>query len=127
MREPNEARGEVKVRIGGQDLILCAEMEGLARISAALKTETLNALLKRLIGSEPLAVITAIRELAIEGDTAAAVKAMRINGLTRASDAIASALAAHMEDDDPGNAGAGTASRSKGSRSGAGRKSPTAS
>lgn len=113
----NAARGEVLADAGGVEIVLCAEMERLAALSARLNCQSLQELYGRLIGSEPRATLAAVEILAVKGDAERARKALgalrggpAMQALTTLAKSIAAALAAHMNDDDGdapgGNSGA---------------------
>lgn len=63
----NPVRGEVRASIGSLDLTLVADMDGLARLSAATGYPTFQELYKRLIGTEPMTVMMAIDLFTIQG------------------------------------------------------------
>lgn len=64
----NPLRGEVDVRIGAIDFRIAVTFAGLARLSQALGTQTLDELFVRLVGFEPKAVLCAIRCLTVADD-----------------------------------------------------------
>jgi hypothetical protein len=61
----NPLRGEADVRIGAIDFRIAVTFAGLARLSQALGTQTLDELFVRLVGFEPKAVLCAIRCLTV--------------------------------------------------------------
>ena len=105
---PNAARGERSLTIGGETVIVCATMDGMARLSAALGFPPLGEMLRRLTGGEINAVRGAIEHLAIRGDGAAAALAATMTDILEATPAITDALLAHIGDDKPGKPDAGT-------------------
>lgn len=64
----NPLRGEADVRIGAVDFRIAVTFAGLARLSQALGTQTLDELFVRLLGFEPKAVLCAIRCLTVADD-----------------------------------------------------------
>ncbi|KQY21042.1 hypothetical protein ASD32_05080 [Rhizobium sp. Root483D2] len=61
----NPLRGEADVRIGAIDFRIAVTFGGLARLSQALKAQTMDEIFVRLVGFEPFAVLCAIRCLAV--------------------------------------------------------------
>lgn len=108
MRAPNEARGEVALTVGGQDLIICATIDGLARVSAAIRSDTLHELFTKVGGGEPNACLAVLGSWVVEGDAAAAIKGLKLPDFLKVGNAAKAAMAAHMsdEDDDTGKPGA---------------------
>lgn len=64
----NKVRGEVELKLGDHKVILCAEMERLARLSDAIGNPPLQDVFRRLAGSEPRALLEAVRAFTIDGD-----------------------------------------------------------
>lgn len=73
----NKVRGEVELKIGAHKVILCAEMERLARLSDALGNPPLQQVFVRLGGSEPRALLEAVRAFAIDGDAEKLIEGAR--------------------------------------------------
>lgn len=61
----NKARGEVEVSIGVHKLILCAEMERLAAVSAELGSIAFFEIAKRVHEQEPQAVLACLKHMDI--------------------------------------------------------------
>lgn len=111
MRAPNTARGEVALTVGGEDLIICATIGGLAQVSAAVKAETLHELYTKIGGGEPNACLAVLGSWTVAGNTAAAVENLKLPDLLKIGQAATAAMASHMDgDDDGGKPAAGTES-----------------
>lgn len=95
--EVNGARGEVALKIGDVDLVIAAEMVGLANLSTHLKCESLSELFLKLSGVEPATTMAAIQFLTVRGDKAAALKAMKLSDFKACAEAFSAALAHHFE------------------------------
>lgn len=95
----NGARGEVALRIGSVDLVIAAEMGRLAAVSTALECRSLADLFTRLSAVEVAAVHTAVPLLTVRGDSAAAVKALKLKHFDACAVAFNKALAHHFQDD----------------------------
>lgn len=80
---PNPVRGEVKASIGSLELVLVADMDGLARLSGATGHPTLAELYARLHGTELQTVMLAI-ELFTTGGTLEGKKLGKDEAVTQA-------------------------------------------
>lgn len=94
----NGARGEVGLTVGGVNLVIAAEMSGLAAVSTRLGCQSLSELFLRLSGTEVAATMAAISLLAVRGDAAKAVAALKLRDYPACAEAFAKALAHHFED-----------------------------
>ncbi|MBC7280037.1 hypothetical protein [Hoeflea sp.] len=100
----NAARGEVPVQIGAVHLGIAVGYAGLARLSRAAGTETMQSLYARLLGFEPWTVSAAIKVFSVDGDGPDAARERAdaaVAALTSADEAawrmaIEAALAAHL-------------------------------
>jgi hypothetical protein len=72
MRKANKARGEIAVKIGGHDLILCANMENLSHLEEALGGMPLSDVIATLNTAKVSVVLAAAEALCVEGDIKAA-------------------------------------------------------
>lgn len=104
---PNAARGERSLTIGGEAIVICASMDGLARLSTELGFPPLAEMLRRLTGGEINAVRSAVEHLAVSGDGVAARAAATVKDLLEATPVITQVLMEHIEGDHPGNGEAG--------------------
>ncbi|WEZ84577.1 hypothetical protein P6U16_08385 [Rhizobium sp. 32-5/1] len=101
----NTLRGEAPLRIGDVDLKIGIEFAALAKLSRAIKAESLEEIYRRLLGFEPWAVSCALRCFTLhdEGVDEAAATALRaINRLSAADEpawhaAIETAMAGHVD------------------------------
>ena len=91
----NEGRGEVAVTVDGVELVVAAEMERLAHLSARLQCATLHDLYQRLAGAEPAAMYACLDLFVLRGDAGAAKAALSLDGLVTLSRAMVKALAHH--------------------------------
>lgn len=96
MRAPNEARGERALTVGGQELLLCCTLDGLARVSAAIQAQTLHELYTKILGGEPNAVRAAISCFCVEGDSGAAVRNLNLADLLPAGKIAGACISHHM-------------------------------
>jgi hypothetical protein len=99
MAKINEARGEVACKIGSVELVLCATMENLATLSAALGTKSFPELWGRLSNADPMAVLHGVRCLAVSGDVEKAVGEFHLRHMEDALAAIGRALNDPLEAD----------------------------
>ncbi len=108
MQPANEARGEVAVTIGGVDLVVAAEMERLAQLSAVLDCQSLADLQRRVFQAEPRAMFGVLATCVVRGDSEAARSKLKIPGCLDLSKAMQKAVLHHLGDAPKGNAsGAG--------------------
>lgn len=102
----NTLRGEADVQIGSIQFRIAITFGGLARLSQALKAQTMDEIFVRLLGFEPFAVLCAIRCLAVaESDddiSALCTKVLGEGNISSADrsawvEAIDAALNAHID------------------------------
>jgi hypothetical protein len=118
----NAARGEVPLTVGGVDLVIAAEMGGLAQLSAELRCDSFLELMRRISGQEVATMYAAVRILPVKGDPIAAAAAMTVSDLPAVQAAVSTALLHHSKGTSPGK---GRAARKRASPGGDGRKSPS--
>lgn len=94
----NEARGEVPVTVDGVDLVVAAEMEGLAQLSGRLNCLSLAELQQRVFAAELRAMYAVLECCVVRGDAAAARKAMRIKGALALAGAMQKAFLHHVDE-----------------------------
>lgn len=97
MLPANGERGEVALRIGAVDLVIAAEIGGLAALSTALRCKSLAELYELTLALEVNAVMAAIRCLTVRGDAEAAVAALTLADFPAAKAAFEAALLHHMQ------------------------------
>ena len=68
MRNANKARGEVPLKVGGVDLILCATMENLDALEQATGGLALLELMERIGSCHGSTLKAGLKSLAVEGD-----------------------------------------------------------
>lgn len=99
----NTLRGEVAATIAGQSLRLRITMAGLAQLSGAINATTFGAILERLRGMEPRAVMAAIEAFAVDAAIGRrVVEKMGVVDLMPASQLIVAAFAAAYPAEDAG-------------------------
>lgn len=64
----NVIRGEAEITIGRETFSIAVTFSGLARLSQAVKVDTIERLHERLLGFDPFTVACAIRSLIIADD-----------------------------------------------------------
>lgn len=96
----NAARGEVPLTIGDVDLVIAAELEGLAAVSARTQSRSMSDLFDKIANVEVATAMAAIDLLTVRGDKAAALKALRLGHFPAVAGALAQALSHHFEDDE---------------------------
>ncbi|MTH96642.1 hypothetical protein [Roseibium sp. RKSG952] len=106
MRPANKTRGEVALKLGTHDLILCAEMARIEQLEEATGGMNLVALIAALQGRKMSTVKAALICLCIEGDAEKAWSA-QFPGVTHVIPAAEAVLAALVPGDEPGEADAG--------------------
>ena len=124
MRAPNPERGEVAVTVGGVDLILCAEMQAIARLSKAMDARSLSDFYQRLLGGEPFAMRAVLATLVVDGDADAAIEGFGLDDIDPLRQATERAILAHIGEP-PGKAEAAAGGSTPG-RGGSGNGSPSA-
>jgi hypothetical protein len=100
----NPIRGEAPLNIGGVDLVIAVEFGALARLSQAIRAESMEEIYRRLLGFEPFAVSCALLCLTVhpEGAAAALTLGAAASAKLSAADetawrvAIEAALAGHI-------------------------------
>jgi hypothetical protein len=111
MSTVNTARGEVGVTIGGEALTLLVTPDALCRFSTAIGAEKFRDVVAKAMGAEPNAVREGLKAFTVAGDHDKAWAGITVAEFVVFGGAMAVALTAHMEPDDPGNAdGGGTQS-----------------
>ncbi len=93
----NAERGEVPLTVGGVDLVIAAEMKGLAALSTRLGNPGFSDLYAKLVGAEINATIAAVECLAVKGDGVKAAAEMSLADLPKCTESIAKAIAHHAE------------------------------
>lgn len=93
----NRERGEIPVRIGDEDLILAASLEGLARVSNEIGARSMRELYDRLVQSDPFAVSVALDCLVIKGDAEKAKDNWTMADMPSWIDAITQTLLMHVD------------------------------
>lgn len=101
----NTLRGEAPLRIGDVDLTIGIEFSALAKLSRALKAESLDEIYRRLLGFEPWAVSCALRCFVLHPDGASEASdlaARAVNRLSAADEpawhvAIETAMTGHID------------------------------
>ena len=93
----NAERGEVPLSVGGVELVIAAEMRGLAALSTRLGNPGFSEMYAKLIGAEINATMVAVECLAVKGDGEKAAASMTLADLPRCTEAIAKAIAHHAE------------------------------
>jgi len=93
----NSERGEVPLTVGGVDLVIAAEMKGIAAVSNRMDCKSFAELFVKLVSGEPNAVIAGIECLSVQGDWGAAIKAMTIKDLGPCISAFKAAMLHHSE------------------------------
>lgn len=93
----NAERGEVPLTVGGVDLVIAAEMRGLAALSTRLNCQSFMELYLKLAGVELAATIAAVEILTIKGDGIKAVADMSIADLPACKVAFTAALLHHAD------------------------------
>ncbi len=101
----NEARGEARLVIEGEELVIAAEMGRLAALSSRLQCKSLNDLFVRLSDVEVAATVAGIELLTIKGDALAAINKLQLKHFGDCKSAFLGVLTHHFEDD-AGNGGA---------------------
>lgn len=109
----NSVRGEVALPIGDVDLVIAAEMERLAALSARLECRSLADLYQRLLGVEVAATMAAIELLTVKGDPKAALLILKLKHFPACKDAFADALEHHLNGDAGKGEAAGEAANKK--------------
>jgi hypothetical protein len=107
MRRANPGRGEVDLKVDGQDYILAFEMGAAAAYQAAVGVQGLGPLGALIIAKDLRALLQGVKCLAVAGDTDKLAKLSYANG---GLDAVYNALYAVLmttfpKDTDVGNAG----------------------
>ena len=100
----NEGRGEVPLQIGNVCLGIAVSFQGLAKLSRAVNSETMEALYRRLLGFDPWTTPAAIKVFSVDGDGPEAARERSdaaIAALSAADEpawraAIQEALSAHL-------------------------------
>lgn len=93
----NAERGEVPLTVGGVDLVIAAEMKGLAALSTRLGNPSFSDLYAKLVGAEINATMAAVECLTVKGDGAKAAGDMTLADLPRCTEAISKAFVHHAE------------------------------
>jgi hypothetical protein len=93
----NAERGEVPLTVGGVDLVIAAEMRGLASLSARLGLLGFSELYSRLASAEINATMAAVECLAVMGDAEKAVADMGLSDLPRCTEAFMMAFKHHAD------------------------------
>lgn len=117
MRPVNPGRGEVGLRIDGQDYILAYTMGGSMAFQSAMGVEGLGPLGVLVIGKDLRALFHGVRCLTVEGDIAKLEGLSYANGgLDAVYDALVAVLmsASSQKDDTSKNANGGAASQNQG-------------
>jgi hypothetical protein len=127
MLPANEARGEVPVTIGGVDIVVAAEFEGLAKISGLLDCHTLDELQRRVFMAEPRAMLAVLETCVVQGDAAAARQKLQVPDALKLARAMQKAVLHHLGDTPKGNAPGAGGKGSTGSpgASGSGPRKPS--
>lgn len=99
MSGENKARGEVAVKVGAHDLILCVTPDNIARLSSMLGARTMHDLLSQVVGGAPHVVRDILHTLVQDGDGKAAWSDVKGPDYSAVSLAAADALTAHMVPD----------------------------
>lgn len=97
----NGERGEVALRIGSTDLVIAAEIGGLAALSSSLECRSLADLYERLFAAEVKAVVEGVRCLAVRGDVDAAIGQLTLADFPAAKAAFETALLHHVQTGKP--------------------------
>jgi hypothetical protein len=93
----NAERGEVPLTVAGVELVIAAEMKGLAALSTRLGNPGFSDMYARLASAEINATMAAVECLSVKGDGAKAAVDMTLADLPRCTEAIAKAIAHHAE------------------------------
>lgn len=110
MRKPNKTRGEVALKVGGQDLILCATMANLDALEQETGGLGLTDLIAALSSYRFSVLKASLVALTVEGDAEAAWSQMVGAGqMPEIQSAIMAALVPDMGKGDPGNVGSAAA------------------
>ncbi len=102
----NEARGEVRLFIDDEEIVIVAELGRLAAISSRLQCKSLNDLFLRLSTVEVEATMAGIEFLTVRGNAQRAISKLKLRHFSDCSVAFTAALGHHF-DGDRGNVGAG--------------------
>ncbi len=73
MREPNIDRGEVAIKIGGEDLILCATMTNLSKFNKAIGECELEDAIEKMRSRDVDLICSAMQALTVEGSAKKAI------------------------------------------------------
>lgn len=102
----NEARGERSVAVNGVDLVVVADYERIAFLSAELGCKSWRDLVERVSEAEPATMYAVLAHCVIRGDAAAARKALKPRGAFALAGAMTGALAHTLDEEKPAkNAG----------------------
>lgn len=93
----NGERGEVPLTIGGVELIVATEMQGLASLSSRLGLPGFSDLYSKIAGAEINATMAAVECLAVKGDVTKALKEMTLADLPRCTEAFMKSFTHHAE------------------------------
>ncbi|HWL05000.1 MAG TPA: hypothetical protein VNQ99_08700 [Xanthobacteraceae bacterium] len=121
----NAERGEVLLTIEDVELVLAAEMRGLAALSSRLRCQSLADLWGRLTAMEVEAVLAGVECLAIRGDVAKALQALKVKHFKACQTAFIHALNYQMGEEGEGGNGAAAGDATKASHGGDGSSSPS--
>lgn len=109
MEPANEARGEVPLKIGDVELVVAAELGGLAALSSRLQCQSLSDLWGRLTAMEVNAVMAGVACLTVRGDKEAALQKLKLRHFKLCQDAFMRALNHQMDEAGNGEAAKGSA------------------
>lgn len=119
----NSERGEVPLAVGGVDLVIAAEMQGIAAVSKALGSKSFAEMFVKLVSGEPNAMIAGVESLTVQGDAGKAIKAMTIKDIGPCMKAFEAALLHHSDRTEGGEGNADAASETTKSPGGDGSAS----
>ncbi len=99
----NAERGEVPLTVGGVDLVVAAEMSGLASLSSRMGLPGFSEMYAKIASAEINATMDAVECLAVKGDGAKARKEMTLADLPRCTEAFMKSFTHHANKAAEGN------------------------
>lgn len=93
----NAERGEVPLTVGDVELVVAAEMAGLAKLSTRLGSPGFSELYTKLVSAEINATMAAVECLTVNGNAKKALEKITLADLPRCTEAFAKAFSHHAE------------------------------
>jgi hypothetical protein len=96
----NPERGEVELVLGGERLVLAAQMRRLASLSGHFKCDSFEDLYNQMMKPEPNSIIATLEHLCVHGDVNKAIDGFKMIECNAVMIAFRSVLEHHLSDDD---------------------------